>query len=381
MNILGLTSASGGFHDGSVAWIKDGVVQFAQSEERITRIKHDYSFPSKTLAEILNVSGLKPDDFEGVAVAWKPYNAFSGFFKRKLLDVPKTVGHCFLTKPMATFDYSMNNFLNFKIRGTRSLLSDYDFKHGKIHYYSHHLSHAASSYRTSGFEKALSVNLDCFGPDDIGNLWGGASYICENNKITLLEYIPPYASVGLFYSAVSVCLGFKFGDGEGKTMGLAAYGEPESAYEQLRLVAPLFRDGRWVGPASWSDFRLIDRPELLFSTRWGRYLRTLIKNTSREAVAAAAQKILEEELTNYFDYLIKKTGVQKIALAGGIFLNVSFNRILSERDDVESVHIHPFPSDGGDCRRGRVGTICRPYRNRSQHSAHLGSIGFGVFRY
>jgi carbamoyltransferase len=299
------------------------------------------------LSEVLAKSNLKPQDFDGIAVAWKPYKAFSGFFKRKILDVPKTVLFSLTTKPIETMHYTFYNFFLQKVRGKKSLLIDFEFDLNKLHYFSHHLCHAASSYRTSGFDNALSVNMDCFGPDTEGNLWGGAAYTCSDNTITLLEYIPPNASMGLFYSAVSVCLGFKFGDGEGKTMGLAAYGNPWRAYESLRRLAPEFCDGKWTGPDSWSDFRLIDCPKLLFNTYWGRYLRVLIKNTSREDVAAAAQRILEEGLTQYFNYLISKTDLHKIALAGGTFLNVTFNRILSEREDVECVYNHPFSSDGG----------------------------------
>src|SRR6185436_17571411 len=105
--------------------------------------------------------------------------------------------------------------------------------------------------------------------------------------------------VGLFYSAVSVCLGFKFGDGEGKTMGLAPYGDRNKAYAELAIVAPRFRKGVWFGPDSWSDFRLIDNPNLLFQTKWGRYVRKLLRYHSRENIAAAAQRVLEEELCNY----------------------------------------------------------------------------------
>lgn len=346
MNILGLTSASGGFHDSSAVWVEDGIIRFAQPEERITKIKHDYSFPLQTIQHILKISKLKLHEFDGIAVAWKPYNPFSGFFKRSFFDVPATAGYCLLTKPVQTLNYALNNFFHLKMIGKKSKLTAH-VNPEKIYYFSHHLSHAASSYRNSGFEKALSVNLDCFGPDDQGNLWSGASYICQDNNIDLIEYIPPHASLGLFYSAVSVCLGFKFGDGESKTMGLAAYGNPYKNYNALKVISPNFENGTWKGHSSWSDFRLIDSPELLFNTYWGKYLRKLIKNTSREDVAASAQKILEEVITRYFNYLLSKYKTTKIVLAGGIFLNITFNRILAERDDVSSIYIHPFPSDGG----------------------------------
>lgn len=347
MNILGITNDSGGFHDSSVAWVKDGKVQLALSEERFSRIKHDYSFPQNALAEILRASKMRAEDFHGVAVAWFKYRAWSGFFSRSLWDVPITLVQTFLRKPVRFSRYFWFNWFQKKVIGARSKLEEMGFSRSQIHLISHHLAHASGSFRTSGFEEALSVNLDCFGPDERGNLWSGASYICRGNTISLLENIPSYASLGLFYSTISVCLGFRFGDGEGKTMGLAAYGDQTKAYEPIRCVAPEFYKGKWHGKSSWTDFRLIDDPHLLYSTRWGKYVRQIIRQTSPEDVAAAAQRILEEELTKYFDYLIAMTQIRKIVLGGGIFLNVRFNRMLKERPDVTDVFIHPYPSDGG----------------------------------
>lgn len=347
MNVLGITSVSSGFHDSSVVWVKNGRIELAVSEERFTRIKHDYCFPENSLRHVLETSGLRPNEFEGVAIAWRPYNPFSGFFQRNVLDVPATLLYSLATKPGPMLAYVMKNFVGKKLIGKPSQLSNFGFESSRLHYFSHHLAHAASSYRTSGYNEALSVNLDCFGPDDEGHLWSGATFACEGNKISLVEYIPAFASLGLFYSAVSVGLGFKFGDGEGKTMGLAAYGDPAIAYSDLIMVSPDFREGRWYGPAAWTDFRLIDNPQLLYNTKWGRYLRRVIQKRGREHVAAGAQRILEEVLTRYFDHLLAVTGKKSIVLAGGIFLNIKFNQKLVERNDVDKVFVHPFPSDGG----------------------------------
>jgi len=296
MKVLGLTSESGGFHDSSAVLVESGRITYAASEERYTRIKHDASFPERSLRDLLDATGLQVSDIDAVAVAWQHYDAFSGFFRRSVWDVPLTVTRALAANPRETIRYALHNFVGKKVLGAGSVLSDFGFDRSHIHYVSHHLAHASSSFRTSGFDRALSVNLDCFGPDEAGNLWSGSSFLCAGNEISPLEHLPPHVSLGLFYSAVSVCLGFKFGDGEGKTMGLAAYGNRTAAYEELQAVAPRFYEGRWRGPAAWSDFRLIDIPKLLFATKWGRYVRELIDRHAREDVAAAAQRILEEEL-------------------------------------------------------------------------------------
>jgi carbamoyltransferase len=347
VNVLGLTSFGGGFHDSSVVWVRDGRIEFALSEERLSRIKHDYSFPEKALDETIRYSQLKPSEFDAVAIGWMNYNPFSGFVSRNIWDVPATVFRSLRGQPKEMLRYTANNFIKKKLFSRSNILIAKGFAGSQIHGLSHHLAHASSSFRTSGFSEALSVNLDCFGPDNHRHLWSGATYVCRKKQINLLEYIPPYASLGLFYSAVSVCLGFKFGDGEGKTMGLAAYGDWRRNYEKLSIVCPLFQSDRWQGHASWSDFRLIDAPTLLFQSKWGSYIRRLIEESSREDVAAAAQKLLEDRITTYIDYLFAKTGLRNVVLAGGIFLNVTINGKLSERNDVDRVYVHPFASDGG----------------------------------
>ncbi len=377
MNVLGLTSAFSGFHDSSAVWVRDGRIQLALSEERFSRIKHDRNFPAKCIEEIIKQSGLQSlKDFDAIGIAWKPYNAFSGFFARSLRDVPATFAYNAVAQPAGIGGYIWKNFLNFKVFPPKSLLQQHGVDPARIHYLPHHLCHGASAFRTSGYDEAISVNVDCFGPDDEGNLWSGAAYVCRDNQMDLIGYIPPFASIGLFYSAVSVCLGFKFGDGEGKTMGLAAFGDPAVCYEGLREMAPFFRDGKWHGHESWSDFRLIDAPSVLFGTRWGAHLRDLIVRHGRENTAAAVQRILEEELGHYCDHLIQRHKIRSLVLAGGTFLNVKFNRMLLEHPDVDRVYVHPFASDGGTAAGAALEMSARLSGQRVNYEmphAYLGS--------
>ena len=47
-----------------------------------------------------------------------------------------------------------------------------------------------------------------------------------------------------------------------------------------------------------------------------------LRKFSREDIAAATQRIVEEIVTKYVKFYIKKTKATNIALAGGIFANV-----------------------------------------------------------
>ena len=64
-------------------------------------------------------------------------------------------------------------------------------------------------------------------------------------------------------------------------------------------------------------------------------------------IAAAAQEYLEELLTKWVRTAIAKTGIHKIACAGGIFLNVKANKRIAEMEEVEDAFFYPAAGDDG----------------------------------
>jgi carbamoyltransferase len=92
----------------------------------------------------------------------------------------------------------------------------------KIFFSDHHLSHAASAFFPSKFEKAIILTMDGVGE------WSTSSvHIGDKNQIIPYKEINFPDSLGLLYSAFTYFLGFKVNSGEYKVMGLAPYGEPK----------------------------------------------------------------------------------------------------------------------------------------------------------
>ena len=91
---------------------------------------------------------------------------------------------------------------------------DQNFKDiNKIKFSEHHLSHAASAFYPSPFEKSLILTLDGVGE------WATTTIgIGNKNKIKILEEIHFPNSIGLLYSAFTYYLGFKVNSGEYKVM-------------------------------------------------------------------------------------------------------------------------------------------------------------------
>lgn len=69
MNILGINAYHG---DASAAIIVDGELVAAVEEERFTRVKHDTSFPNRSIRYCLDAAGLDPMDIDHFALSAVP---------------------------------------------------------------------------------------------------------------------------------------------------------------------------------------------------------------------------------------------------------------------------------------------------------------------
>lgn len=358
MRVLGLTHLhKGGFHDSAVALVENGKLIYAEAEERISRLKHDGSLPLKALERCLEVNSLCLGDIDYIAATpsftslERRYSFLLGeeivdffsFFLWQLFHSPRkfTVENWARLRRQFQLKSKVNKE---KLELSSGLVLDTK----KIIRIGHHHGHAASAYRSSNFGRCLAVTLDAVGGNINGELICGSVYLCEQGEMILKEEVPVFNSIGFFYTIVTIALGFKAGDGEGKTMGLAAYGDRNKCYKELKLFAPSFRNGSWHRAKYWVDqlMQSADNENLLDS-RTASSLKKLIKKYSKKNIAAAAQRILEEEVLSYFRHLTKKYRIHKFAVAGGIFLNVKLNKLLMESDFVDDLFIYPFASDGG----------------------------------
>ncbi|OGM02156.1 hypothetical protein A2115_01440 [Candidatus Woesebacteria bacterium GWA1_41_8] len=342
--ILGISGAGNKFHDNSACLIKNGKVLFAASEERYSRIKHDPSFPKSAIKAALTFAKIKPSDISLYATGWPRLSIVKTLFKVDKRGIALS---------------GLNYLRNFPILGLVALLkhldslsikpvSDY-LPVEKHVLFDHYLAHASSAYRTSGFEECLSVVWDGFGTKSNGLLASGGVFICREGMINEVETHPLEASIGLFYEAVTNALGFVPAEGEGKTMGLAAYGNPKRFLSEMRKFAPAFREDKWITSRNWLDtLPAVDLKykEIFDLTFMGRELARLISKSPQD-VAAACQYIIEEEAVKFFEYLHNRYKLTNFATAGGVFLNVKMGKRIRELPFVKKFYVHPHAGDGG----------------------------------
>lgn len=230
----------------------------------------------------------------------------------------------------------------------------------------HHLSHAASAYYTSGTkERQLIVTIDGIGNGVSVCLWRG-----ENGKIEPIEKYGAQGSLGWFYSNVTEALGWWHGDGEGKTMGLAPYGDPQKVRGLLEPYHPKYAGGRLLEP---HDFKT---PH--FWNEGGAYqwhlddaddIFRLVQRYGRENIAAEAQRVLEEQVLEIVEPRLKQEGIDRLSCAGGVFLNVKLNQRVWESGVVRHQHIFPNAGDSGLA----VGAALHAY-HQAVPSAPIGTL-------
>ena len=334
--ILGISAY---FHDSSACLIVDGKVVAAIQEERLSRVKHDASFPQKSIVSCLEMASLTITDIDEVIFFEKPFTKFD-----RILDT-------FLTKAprgFLPFRKAILGWFKEKMWVEDVFRKRFGYK-GTFSYCQHHLSHAALACAASGFETAAYVIID-----GVGERACTSYGTYENGKLLpLAEQQFPH-SLGLLYSAFTAYCGFKVNSGEYKLMGLAPYGKP--VYKQLILdnLVSFSEEGvvtlnlRYFG--FLDDLRMINRR---FENLFGKPTRT--ENEPIDAffkdVAASIQAVLEDGLVILLNYIHRQTGATKLVYGGGVALNCVANAQLVARTGFDQVFIHSASGDSG-CAMG-----------------------------
>ena len=228
---------------------------------------------------------------------------------------------------------------------------DYLIKKGKkFKYYNvwshHHLFHASGAFYNSGFQKALCIIIDGMGseyylnekPFDKGTYGREqrssfvAEYPCqftEIHKDVVVNFpyedkhghvnVSNHISEALMFELTSIKLGFHPLDA-GKVMSLAAYGKK--------------KDLHLIGNKNLYDLSDLREPKFKEEV------------TVDNDFCFELQKQAQESALNYIKSMIEKTGIKKVCLSGGYFLNCVANNYIRENLDAE-IYVEPIANDSG----------------------------------
>lgn len=319
---FGLTEKGMLLNDGGIALLNEDKLLIT-SEERITRKKYDGGF-KESLKRILEREKLTIDDIDL-------------FVFSSCCEKPRTIKK------------DIDNIPKDKI----------------IYVPSHHLSHAYSTYYASGFDEAIIMVIDNEGNiiKDLGKdkfyeneLEHMTYYVGKKNKVEFLErdeVKPNQIGIGDAYRYFTHYLGFPSYVYAGKTMGLAPYGRSEK-YKDIRIFDFDNKTGRITCRINNIYENCCEAIKRFFKDNYDIEIvepRTPIDDITEEYedLAYLIQSELERVLIEKVNYLIKKTGIKKLCIAGGVGLNsVANGRILRETD-IEDIFIIPAAGDTGQC--------------------------------
>lgn len=217
-----------------------------------------------------------------------------------------------------------------------------------LRYSSHHRSHAAGGYFTSGMDAATVMVIDSIGEFDTLTIWDAQG--SRLKKIYSQGY--PH-SIGLWYSAMTQRVGLKPQEDEYILMGMAAYGDP------LRFMNEMLEEFFYPIDQDSIEKILFDRPRVKLKHNLHRgclWWRPEL-NTPQDLmdIAAAVQAIYAYILKYISNWARWKSPSGNLILTGGCALNCSANSSIYK--DWNRVWIMPNPGDAGSA----VGAVLSHY--------------------
>ena len=340
MYILGISAF---YHDSAACLIKDGEIIAAAQEERFTRKKHDANFPHNAILYCLKEAQIGVQEIKDVVFYEKPFMKFERLLETYLAFSPK--GFISFTKAIPVWIKDKLFQKSSLLRELKLTLGAEVNWHERLLFSEHHLSHAASAFYPSPFERAAVLTLDGVGEWTTTSLALG-----KGNKLKVMKEIHFPHSLGLLYSAFTYYIGFKVNSGEYKVMGLAPYGEPLYADLIKEKLITIANDGSFQLDMSYFDYATgLTMTNKKFDVLFGGPPRTSeTELTQREMdLAASIQKVTEEIVIKLAKGIAKETGEKNLCLAGGVALNCVANGILLREKIFDNIWIQPAAGDAG----------------------------------
>ncbi|MEL6804753.1 MAG: carbamoyltransferase N-terminal domain-containing protein, partial [Bacteroidota bacterium] len=318
MGINQVPGIIGWMHDSAAAIVVDGEIIASAEEERFNRIRHSSGRPEKAIAYCLKESNLTLSDIDVVAIANNPWAPF-----RRLRINLHPINFLRDVINVIAFEYYR-----------RRLKTETD---AKIIFVDHHLAHAASAYLCSGQDEVNVLTIDGSGETE-----SFAFFVGKAGRLKRIWDIPlgsifakkKWHSIGGVYSRLTSFL--KLGvQAEGKTMGLASYGESRFDFSKILHIK------------KHNDY-VVDRRKIseLYSA-YERKSKSDPLTQEHKDLAASLQKALEVSVVNLAREAYEYNQVGHFAFAGGVTLNCNTNTEVLLQDFCDSLFIQPAANDGG----------------------------------
>ena len=372
VSILGISAF---YHDSAACILKDGEIIAAAQEERFTRKKHDPSYPYNAIEFVLKFSNLKLSEVNYIVFFEKPFLKFERLLETYVAFAPK--GYSSFAKAMPIWIKEKLFQKNFLIK--KLLSHDKNFKpDNKIFFSDHHLSHAASAFFPSPFDKAVILTADGVGE------WATTTVAIGNhNNLEIKKEIHFPHSLGLLYSAFTYYTGFKVNSGEYKLMGLAPYGNPIYT-KKIKQLLDIKEDGTFRLDQTYFNYATgLSMTNKKFNKLFGQNPRNPENEKLTQFhmdIAASIQSVTEKIMLKLTRSIRKDYGLKNLCLAGGVALNCVANGKILKEKIFDNIWIQPAAGDAGGSLGAalalwyqELGNNRKIYSNDGMKGAYLGN--------
>jgi len=344
MYTLGINAV---YHDSSATLVRDGVVIAAAEDERFTHVKHakrpvpfsTWELPFHAIDYCLREAAINLSDVDHVAYSYEPALILNGTNKEQMIGLPlrPTVGEagsstspwdplflCHILNASGQLADGAPHHLQARFTKTT--------EEGRLkwRYVEHHLAHEASAFLAAPFDECAVLTMD--GRGEAATTSYGVFKDGDYRRITQVNL--PH-SLGLLYEELTDYLGFLRSSDEYKVMALASYGEPRYL-DQFREIVSITGDGQYrVQPLNLTE-------------RFGPARMRGTPLTQRHFdIAHSLQRVLEDTVLDMVHWLHRETGMENLAMAGGVALNCVLNARIRERGPFKQVWVQPAAGDAG----------------------------------
>ncbi|MGW0885352.1 carbamoyltransferase C-terminal domain-containing protein [Streptomyces sp. NPDC002671] len=227
---------------------------------------------------------------------------------------------------------------------------------------SHHTAHVLAGYLLSGEEHAAGLVIDAGGSTLGADIATGreriTGYDLSPNCIDRIHQVTPaitpgpsgptraHPSLGHFYRNLALRVIPPGNEAEGSMMALAAFGDPDRYYKELRDLVRLGDDGHVHIAAPWGSYAP-DTPLRVEGVVWTARSANSKPLDARADLAAAAQRVFAEAVIHVARHLRHLTAARTLVFSGGCALNSHLNGTLAEESGFENLFVAPAPHDAG----------------------------------
>jgi carbamoyltransferase len=356
-----------GIHDGhnaSVALVRNGRVEFAMQEERITRIKNQGDAPRNALKGALALVG--HDSIRTRVGLNGRYMNYGQWQTETILDdYGRSSAIASRIRQPLKETFVDRVYQRSKAAAREEGLCELGVSRERMEPVEHHLAHASSAYYTCPWPEERVLVLTC---DGSGDRLSATVSVGDRGDLTRIAQISEHDSIGRLYAMVTRHMGMAPLEHEYKVMGLAPYvADGAKTAAAAEWFGQLFEFRR--EPLTWRRRRSVPS---MYSA--GTFLERMLAGQRFDLIAAGVQRFIEDWLVAWVRNCIRETGIRKVACSGGVFMNVKANLRVLEIPELEDLYI--FPSCGDESNS--IGAALRLAAQMGhRHAGALGPIYYG----